>query len=154
MARKRKKEVIGTTDFIDLPDLNLDNIPCKIDTGAATSTLHCRDVHLLEKDGTDYLCFRLYEPRFGIHDWKQYRFADYRIRRVRSSNGMLEERYSIKTTVQIYERKIRTEFTLSFREKMKFPILLGKRFLRNRYLVDVSQKNLHYQYKIAQKSSL
>lgn len=145
----KKKKIIGATDRIDLPEFNLENVACKIDTGAATSTLHCRDVHLLEKDGTEYLCFRLYDPRFKIYDRQQYRFSQFRVRRVRSSNGLLDERYSIKTTVNLYQRKIKTEFTLSFREKMKFPILLGKRFLRNRYLVDVSQNNLNYNEKIA-----
>jgi hypothetical protein len=145
----KKKKIIGATDRIDLPDFNLENVACKIDTGAATSTLHCRDVHLLEKDGTEYLCFRLYDPRFKIYDRQQYRFSQFRVRRVRSSNGLLDERYSIKTTINLYQRKIKTEFTLSFREKMKFPILLGKRFLRNRFLVDVSQNNLNYNEKIA-----
>jgi hypothetical protein len=144
----KKKKIIGATDHIDLPEFNLDNVACKIDTGAATSTLHCRDVHLLEKDGTEYLCFRLYDPRFKIYDHQQYRFSQFRVRRVRSSNGLLDERYSIKTTVSLYQQKIKTEFTLSFREKMKFPILLGKRFLRNRFLVDVSQNNLNYYQKI------
>lgn len=145
----KKKKIIGATDRIDLPEFNLENVACKIDTGAATSTLHCRDVHLLEKDGTEYLCFRLYDPRFKIYDRQQYRFSQFRVRRVRSSNGLLDERYSIKTTINLYQRKIKTEFTLSFREKMKFPILLGKRFLRNRFLVDVSQNNLNYNEKIA-----
>ncbi|MDR9374146.1 MAG: RimK/LysX family protein [Schleiferiaceae bacterium] len=145
----KKKKIIGATDRIDLPDFNLENVACKIDTGAATSTLHCRDVHLLEKDGTEYLCFRLYDPRFKIYDRQQYRFSQFRVRRVRSSNGLLDERYSIKTTINLYQRKIKTEFTLSFREKMKFPILLGKRFLRNRFLVDVSQNNLNYNEKTA-----
>lgn len=145
----KKKKIIGSTDRIDLPEFNLENVACKIDTGAATSTLHCRDVHLLEKDGTEYLCFRLYEPRFKIYNRKEYRFTDFRVRRVRSSNGILDERYSIKTTLILYQRKIKTEFTLSFRDKMKFPVLLGKRFLRNRFLVDVSLNNLNYNEKIA-----
>lgn len=147
MIASKQKKIIGSTDYIDLPELEVDNLRCKIDTGAATSSLHCRDVHLLREGSQEWLCFKLYEPRFQIYSRHEYRFRQFRTRRVRSSNGMTDERYSIKTPVIIMGRQIRTEFTLSFREKMKFPVLLGKRFLRNRFIVDVSLDNINFDLK-------
>lgn len=150
MAKKRSKQIIGSTDRIDLPEFELSDTACKIDTGAQTSTLHCRDVHLLEKDGEEFLCFKLYDRKFGIQNQKEYRFKDFKIRKVRSSNGIQDERYVIKTTVVIFGRKVNTEFTLSFREKMRYPILLGKRLLKGRFLVDVAEKDLSYKQKQAE----
>lgn len=140
----KSKTTIGATDHIGLPEFGVDNIACKIDTGAYTSTLHCSRVRLIEKDDATYLSFRLYDPKFGITTKKEFRYANYKERKVRSSNGVLDFRYSIETTVVIFGKKVKTEFTLSFREKMKFPILLGRRFLKNRFIVDVSKKDLSH----------
>ncbi len=142
MRTKKDKSIIGATDHISLPEFHLEHVPCKIDTGAYTSTLHCSQVKILEKNDQSFLCFRLYDPRFGITTRKEFRFSEYRERKVRSSNGVLDYRYSINTTVVIFGKKIKTEFTLSFREQMRYPILLGRRFLRNRFIVDVSQRDL------------
>ena len=141
---EKKKLTIGATDHIALPDFDIDDITCKIDTGAYTSTLHCSRVRIVEKDDTAYLSFRLYDPKFGVTTKKEFRYSKFKERKVRSSNGEVDYRYSIETTVIIFGKKIKTEFTLSFREKMKFPILLGRRFLKNRFIVDVSQKDLNY----------
>ncbi len=143
MKKKTEKILIGSTDHISLPELNLENIPCKIDTGAFTSTLHCSKIHLIEKDGAEILSVNFYDPKFHILNKKEFRFTDFKEKKVRSSNGEVDFRYSIQTPVVIFNKRINTEFTLSFREKMKFPILLGKRFLRKKFIVDVSLTNLN-----------
>lgn len=151
MKTEKQKITIGATDYLTLPDFGIDEIACKIDTGAYTSTLHCSKVRLVEKDDETILCFKLFDPKFGISTRKEFRYKEYKERKVRSSNGTLEYRYSIYTTVVIFGKKIKTEFTLSFREKMKFPILLGRRFLKNRFIVDVTKKDLsHNQIKLKQ----
>jgi hypothetical protein len=149
MKKRKPSELalIGSTDKIDLPNFELNDIPCKIDTGAFTSSIHCTQVRLIEKDEQTLLAFKLYDKRFGIKNKKEYRFAEFKERKVRSSNGELDYRYSIKIPVIIFGRKISTEFTLSYREKMKYPILLGKRFLRKRFIVDVSKDNLSFNNK-------
>ena len=135
---------------MSLPDFDLEDIPCKIDTGAYTSTLHCSKVMLKEVDGKTYLHFKLYDPRFGITTKKEFRYSEFKERKVRSSNGEVDYRYSIIATAVIFQKKFNVEFTLSFREKMRYPILLGRRFLRNRFVVDVSDKDLSYKKKISQ----
>tara|TARA_B100001245_G_C22892053_1_gene429799 strand:+ start:2834 stop:3286 length:453 start_codon:yes stop_codon:yes gene_type:complete len=147
VKKKKAKIIIGSTDVVDLPELELENIPCKIDTGAYTSALHCTRVRIIEKDDQTYLSFRLYDPKFGIHNKKEYRFKDFKEKRVRSSNGEVDYRYTITTTVVLFDQKIKTAFTLSFREKMKYPILLGKRLLKNHFIVDVSQDDLNLKQK-------
>lgn len=142
MKNKTDKLTIGYIDHLALPDFGIDRIPCKIDTGAYTSTLHCSNVRLLEEDGKRFLCFRLYDPKFGINSRKEFRFEEFQVRKVRSSNGQVESRYTIKAYVVLFKRRYKAEFTLSYRDKMRFPILLGRRFLRNRFIVDVSKKDL------------
>lgn len=154
MKTKQQKLVIGYIDHLSLPDFGLEDIPCKIDTGAYTATLHCSHLRIVEKDNTSFLCFMVHDPKFGIHTKREFRFSDYQERRVRSSNGMVDMRYSIHTTLVLFGEKFKTEFTLSFREKMRFPILLGRRFLRNRFIVDVSEKDLSFNQKNSENTDL
>lgn len=143
----KTKKTIGATDHLDIPQFDLTDIPCKIDTGAYTSTLHCSKVRIVEKDDKTYLAFILFDKKFGITNKKEYRFEDFDERKVRSSNGEVDYRYSIKTNVIIFGEKIKTEFTLSFREKMKFPILLGRKFLKKKFIVDVAQTDISFHQK-------
>ncbi len=69
----------------------------------------------------------------------------YEIRTVKSSNGTTQERIFIKTIVQLYGLKFETEISLTDRKSMKFPMLIGRNFLENRFLVDVSSTNLAQQ---------
>ena len=57
---------------------------------------------------------------------------------MRSSNGEEQERHVIETDVVVNGRTLRTEFTLADREAMTFPVLLGRRLLRGKFMVDVS----------------
>lgn len=147
MKNKKDKYLIGATDHLDLPDLGLEDVPCKIDTGAYTATLHCSDLRLSSDEDGEMLSFRLYAPRFSIHDQREFTFREFQTRKVRSSNGLLQERYSVHLTVAMMGRPVNTEFTLSFRDHMRFPILLGRRFLRNRFIVDVALKDCALQFK-------
>ena len=142
MKQNSTKLVIGYIDHLELPEFGVKRIPCKIDTGAYTSTLHCSNVRILEEDGQQVLCFKLYDPKFGIRTRKEFRFTKFEERQVRSSNGQVESRYAIITYVVLFEKRFKIEFTLSYRDNMRFPILLGRRFLRKRFIVDVSKKDL------------
>ena len=67
---------------------------------------------------------------------------------IRNSFGVSEKRFVIKTHIIVFGRTIQTEFTLADRENLKNPVLLGRKLLRNRFIVDVSQKNLSYLAKV------
>ena len=73
-------------------------------------------------------------------------------RTIQNSFGVAEKRYVIKTKIVLFGRKIRAEFTLADREQMRYPVLLRRKLLRNRFIVDVAQKNLSQQTKISPKS--
>lgn len=153
MATPRKRlPIIGSTDRIDLPDFGLVDVPCKIDTGALTSSIHCERFRIVEQDGKEYLTFKLLDKRFKDQDRKTLWFDKFMEKRIRSSFGNMEFRYAIKTRVKLFGQSYRITFTLSNRGEMTYPVLLGKRFLKNRFLVDVRQENLSYQQKLEQNS--
>jgi hypothetical protein len=61
---------------------------------------------------------------------------------------MVEERLSIVTEIIIFKRKYPIELTLTERADMKHPVLLGRKFLSKRFLIDTSRKNLSFNNKI------
>ena len=67
---------------------------------------------------------------------------------MRSSNGIVEKRYVISTNVFIFNKVFDTEFTLSNRIKMNYPILLGREFLQKGFLVDVRESNISFSQKL------
>lgn len=73
---------------------------------------------------------------------KEFYFEDFKLRNVKSSNGITEERFSITTEITIFEQVYPIELTLTEREEMKHPVLLGRKFLSKKFLVDTSKKNL------------
>lgn len=138
------------TEVVDFSDLALMAVQAKIDTGAYTSALHCKDVRLIQTEHGTMLSFCVIEPG-GILTRRVYSNT-FTQRTIKNSFGVAEKRYVIKTKIVLFGRKIRAEFTLADREKMRYPVLLGRKLLRNRFIVDVSQKNLSYgQLKVARQ---
>lgn len=141
------KPIIGASDIIDLPSLKLHNITCKIDTGADTSAIHTYQVRVTLKDTVPLLQFRVLDPSHPLYVRRVFNFKNFHKTLIRNSFGEGEERYVIKTKVQVFGKIYYTEFTLANRQEMRYPILLGKKFLENKFLVDVSLKNISYNLK-------
>lgn len=137
----RDLKVLGRCDRVDLPELQLKGIHAKIDTGAYTCSLHCSSVEIV--DGK--LKFVLLDEEHPEFTGIKYTFEKFTQREIKNSFGIAEQRYIIKTTVRIFSRLIRAEFSLSSRENLRFPVLLGRKILRNRFLIDVTKKNLSFQ---------
>lgn len=133
--------LIGKYDRIDLPELNFKALRAKIDTGAKTSSLHCSYIH--SEDGK-YVTFEVLDESHKKFKDKQVTLPIVRVATVRSSNGMVEQRYVISTKVYIFDKYIDTEFTLRNRKKMNYPILLGREFLKKGFIVDVRKENISF----------
>ncbi|MEN6454262.1 MAG: RimK/LysX family protein [Prolixibacteraceae bacterium] len=138
----RQQILIGRQDVADFPELKLEKVEVKIDTGAYTSSFHCHTIHVVSNDGKDELhCFFL-DPEHERYNNRECIFNQFSLKKVRSSNGLLEERYSVETTIRLFEKIIPLELTLTERGNMRFPVLLGRKFLSGRFVVDSSRKNL------------
>lgn len=138
---KKEKRVIGRLDIIDLPDLGVENIHAKIDTGAYRSSLHCKKVH---QEG-EVLYFSI-PTDMG---YQEYATKDWVQKKVRSSTGKAQKRYVIKTRLKIFDKKYKASISLSDRSKMKNPLLIGRKILINKFIVDVSKTNLSFSEKMA-----
>jgi len=141
-------QILGRSDRVDLPGLGLYNIHAKIDTGAFTSSLHCSRAEIVNGE----LEFVLLDDEHPEFTGMKFVFREYTERDVKNSFGVAERRYVIITTIKIFDEEIKTEFSLSDRDALRFPILLGRKILRDRFLIDVTKKNLSYRNNRARKS--
>jgi hypothetical protein len=139
-------QILGRSDRVDLPGLGLENIHAKIDTGAYTCSLHCSRAEVVNGQ-LEFVLLDEEHPEFTGMKFTMKKFTQ---REIKNSFGEAEMRFVIKTTIKIFDRKIRAEFTLSDREKLRFPVLLGRKILRNRFLIDVTKKDLYFQSKITE----
>lgn len=133
-------EILGRSDRVDLPGLGLEDIQAKIDTGAYTSSLHCLRAEVIN-DQLEFVLLDEEHPEFtGI----KYTFKKFEQREIKNSFGEAELRFVIKTKVKIFDHIIKAEFSLSNRGNLKFPVLLGRKILRHRFLIDVTKKDLSF----------
>jgi hypothetical protein len=133
-------EILGRSDRVNLPGLGLKNIHAKIDTGAYTSSLHCSRAEVVN-GRLEFVLLDDEHPEFTGMTFSADMFTE---RMVKNSFGVAEKRYVIQTAIQIFSETILAEFTLSDRDALRFPILLGRKILRDRFLIDVTKKNLSY----------
>lgn len=143
-----EKFVIGRSDRIDLPDLELFDLDAKTDTGAYTSAIHYHHAEVIMKDGKKVLHFTLLDPQHPNYNDRSFYFEKYTERNIKNSFGQSEKRYIIKTTIRLFGEDFISEFSLSNRGNLKFPLLLGRKLLRKKFLVDVSKRNLSYKEKL------
>lgn len=137
---KRPRQVIGRRAVAALPDLGIDQAVAKIDTGAYTSSLHATNIRVeTGQDGTPELVFDIaLADRLRVAAGKQtHRTKDFSVRQVRSSNGQVEDRYSFVSRLTLEGQTFRTALTLSDRSQMGYPLLVGRRALRSRFIVNV-----------------
>lgn len=140
-------QILGRADRIDLPGLGLLNIHAKVDTGAYTSSLHCSSAEVV--DGK--LVFILLDEEHPEFTGMPFTVDSFTEREIKNSFGVAEKRYVIETSIRIFGEEIMTEFSLSDRDALRFPILLGRKVLRNRFVIDVTKKNLSYRHSKALK---
>ncbi len=133
------KKIIGKIERISILDLELFDLDAKVDTGADSNALHCDEIEI---DDQGFVHFRLLDKIHTAYHGRKIKLPLYKIKMVRSSNGLLQQRPSIKVTVTFFGKKYQTAITLTDRSDMKYPMLLGKNFLNKRFLVDVSQEYL------------
>lgn len=128
--------MLGWREWVSLPKLGIVAIKAKLDTGAKTSALHAWDLSLHEVDGRKWIRFRVH-PMQRDKETSVVCEAPLSDRRwVTNSSGMSERRYIITTELQIGANVWPIELSLTNREAMGFPMIIGREAMRNRVLVD------------------
>lgn len=132
---------IGCLEQVTLPGLIDEVVWAKVDTGAYSGALHCTDIKVVKR-GSEKQPVLQFTP-LG-NDKLATETTDFLITYVRSSTGHRVRRYVIDTVIEIRGQKLPIRIGLSDRNKMKRPVLIGRRFLRaNHILVDVQ---INHQY--------
>ncbi len=135
----RDLPIIGNSVRITVADI--ENIPAKVDTGAESSSIWASDIKLTPDNQLE---FCLFAPDSEFYTGETLRTTDFRAIQVRNSTGQVSIRYRVYLPTIIEGRRIKVGFTLSDRSRNNFPILLGRRMLKNKFLVDVARLDVPY----------
>lgn len=144
------KLTIGRNVLVDVVG-HANQVPAKIDTGADSSSIWASNIQILT-DGT--LEFTLFNEDSVLYDGKKIATKDYTVALVRSSTGHEEIRYRVRLLTQIKEKRIKVAYNLSNRSLNHFPILIGRRTLSKKFIVDVSQADIDGEMTYGKKSAL
>lgn len=126
------KKKIGRIENISFPELKIEKIKAKVDTGAYGVALHVDSIKL--EDGKLY--FTVGNEEFSYNKFKTII--------VKNSFGKVQKRFSIFTKLTIGDSIYKFYVSLTDRKKMRYPVLIGRRFLyKFNYLVDVTKKNIN-----------
>jgi len=139
---KSKKMAIGWQECCALPNLGIEKIHAKVDTGAKTSALHAVNIELFNKADVQYIRFDVYPHQYDQDALKQCEAEVLDQRYVMSSSGQKELRYVIKTLLVIGKKTWEIELTLTNREPMNFRMLLGREALKRRVLINTGRRYL------------
>lgn len=140
-SRQLPMKMIGRRAIAKLSDLGVERAVAKIDTGAYSSTLHAENIVVSTDDkGVPVLSFDVVPGAMlttSTGELQTVKTTDFFDQKVRSSNGQVQHRYSIKTKITIEGRRFPVVLTLSDRSAMGYPLLIGRRVLRSRFMVNV-----------------
>lgn len=131
--------VVGWREWVSLPELGIDRIKAKVDSGARSSSLHAFEVEPFQQDGREYVRFKVYPKQRSTENIIECTAPVFDRRSVRSSSGESSDRFVILTSVQWMGDQWQIEMTLADRSEMGFRMLLGRQAMRGRLLIDPSR---------------
>ncbi len=134
-------EIIGRKDVVNFPTFGLNLVPVKIDSGAYSSSIHCSSVRLIHGE-IDVLEVVFLDEQTPGYTGKKELFTEFSKKSVKSSNGFVQERFFVKGNLELFGVAYETVFSLTERSGLKNPVLLGRRLLNKRFLIDTSKVNL------------
>lgn len=136
------RSVIGWREWVGLPDLGTSWIKAKVDTGARTSSLHAFDLELFEQLGHSWVRFTIHPWQNSARDASTVEVPVVDERGVRSSNGSVETRPVIRTTLRVGATEMSIDLGLTRRDAMGFRMLLGRGAIRSAFTVDAGRSYL------------
>ena len=135
VKKKREKRVIGWKENAALPDLNVKNVIAKIDTGANVASIDAADIKIVTRDEVKFVKFKVMKRNNTVRKTSAP-LEGYK--RIKSSNGDVEKRPYIKTTLLMDGISKKIELTLTDRGPMDYTMLIGRKALGKRWVVNPS----------------
>ncbi|MEZ5246885.1 MAG: RimK/LysX family protein [Acidimicrobiales bacterium] len=133
------RAVLGWREWVALPDCGVSRIKAKIDTGARTSALHAFRLEEFVEGDTLWARFEVHPDQRSSRNALTVIAPIVEHRRIRSSNGTVQSRPVIETTLEVLGQRFTIDLTLTNRDEMGFRMLIGRAALRRRFLVDPSR---------------
>lgn len=142
MHKRKKLSVIGRVHEVDIIG-HAQSVPVKIDTGADSSSIWASHI-AVDKKGM--LSFTLFDTRSTYYTGEKIMRKDFTVAQVKSSTGHAQVRYRTHFSVMLNGRRIRVLFNLSDRSNNNYPILIGRRTLVGKFIVDVRKGGSREEY--------
>lgn len=130
--------LVGWQEAVRLPELGAGPIVAKIDTGARSAALHADDIQISGRGKRMRVRFKL-QRRSGSTRRIECEMPLHDLRRIKSSNGHIELRAVIATSIEIGDTVLDAEITLTQRADMGAAMLIGRSSIKGTFLVDPSR---------------
>lgn len=134
--RARERLTIGWREWVGLPELGVQRIKAKIDTGARTSAIHAWNIRRRQRNGQDWVSFELHPVQRDNRTIVMCHAPVSAVRHIRNSGGQVEERFVIETTLTLGSESWPIDLSLTNRDEMGFRMLLGRAAIRRRVLIN------------------
>lgn len=128
------KATIGTSAYVTVFGVSR-AVPAKVDTGADGTSIWASNIRV---DDNNNLFFTYFNSTSPLYDGVEHRREAYKVVKVTSSTGHTQVRFKIKQKIKIGDKVVIAWCTLTDRSRRTFPMLIGKRTLNGRFVVDVS----------------
>jgi ribosomal protein S6--L-glutamate ligase len=131
-----QKTIIGSEEWIALPEFSIPAIKVRVDSGAKTSAIHAVNIQPIQRNNEAWVTFDVFPLQF---DGKKVKHCEAKVidqRTVKSSTGTREKRFVVKTTMQIGKHSWDIELTLTNRDSMGYRMLLGREAMAGKMIVD------------------
>ena len=136
MAKKKsKKRIIGWRVYVSLTELKVDNVVAKIDTGANLSSIHASEIKITSKDKLKFVTFKIKKNKNTL---KKVTCELHGYKKIKSSDGVVEKRPVVKTPMVLDGIRKNIELTLTDRKTMDYTMLIGRKALGRRWIVNPS----------------
>lgn len=133
---RKNKDILGWREWVSLPELGVDLIKVKVDTGAKNSALHAYNSSLIKKNGENWIHFEVHPEQSNNDTVKSCAVRLIDQRWVTNSGGTSEKRFVIETPIRIGCREWPIIITLTNRDEMGFRMLVGRSAIKGKYMVD------------------
>ncbi|MFA3791582.1 ATP-dependent zinc protease [Aliiglaciecola sp. SL4] len=134
--------VIGALELCNLPELTIQNLTMRVDTGATTSSLHVDDIEEFEKDGETWVSFNIHPDIHDVNEIVRREAKVAAVRKIKSSTATRERRYLIETLLEIAGQSWKIQLSLTDRSEMTYLMLLGREAMSGRLVVNPGEEYL------------
>ena len=133
--QKRQKRVVGWKEHAALPDLKVKDVIAKMDTGANLASIDASEIKYSTRGGVKHVNFKVMKRNNTVRKTTAPLAG---FKRIKSSNGDVERRPYIKTTLLVDGISKKIELTLTDRGPMDYTMLIGRKALGRRWVVNPS----------------